>query len=144
MKKEKQLVFNGLGFPITLMSPQYKEVRGETVLDIDYDRLQLTAFEGLLHKPTSFSGAELKFIRHHMEMTQNTFADFLGVDRSVVGKWEAADLEWTRMNIATETMVRIRMVQFLDRSIDKEMAAIEPGARKQDVGQPIEVVAKMA
>lgn len=141
MKKGKKFLFNGLGFPIVLINPGYKKVRGEEILDIDYEKLQRSAFEALIRKPSSLSGSELRFIRLYMEMTCNVFADYVGVDRSSVGKWEKKDLAWTGMTIAAETLVRVRMTQHLKHSIDDEMPHLEPGARKQAVGSPIELAA---
>ncbi len=141
MRKVKQLQFDGLGFPLILLNPSYKKLRGQEILDVDFDYLQQSAFAALVRKPSSFSGAELKFVRLHMAMTQNTFADFLGVDRSSVGKWEVKDLEWTGMTIPTETLVRVKMVQYFKGSIDTEMKYLEPGARKQKVGDPIMLAA---
>ena len=71
-----------------------------------------------------------------MEMTQNVFADFLGVERSAVAKWEGKDLKATGMTPATEGLVRIQMARHIKRSHDKEFPYIEPAMRKTAVGSP--------
>src|SRR5690606_15323339 len=109
------------------------------VLDIDFNRLSTEVFEALIRKPGKLSGAEVKFIRNRMGMTQNIFADFLGIDRSSVGKWEAKDLRATGMATATEILLRIQMARHVKRSIDREILHIEPATRRSGVGKMIEI-----
>lgn len=142
MKKGKNLEFNGLGFPVILVDPPFAHSDEGDVLDINYERLQRTAFEALIRKPASLSGAEVRFIRMFMEQSQNVFADLFGVDRSCVGKWESKDLEWTGMGVPAEMLLRTKMVQHLHKSVDDEMVFFEPGARKKVVGEPIELAAQ--
>lgn len=134
--KRKTMTFNGLGFPVVLHNVHTVETSHGKALDIDYNALQSLAFEALIRKPARLSGAEVRFIRHHMLMSQTVFADFLGVERSAVAKWEAKDLAATGMAQPTELVLRIQMVRHLRRSVDRELSFIEPGVRKKSVGKP--------
>lgn len=138
--KPKTMVFNGLGFPVVLVNVRTKETQHGEALDFNMNDLEAMVFEALIRKPARFSGAELKFVRHVMELTQAVLADLLGdVDRSAVAKWEAKDLKPTGMSAATELMVRVQMIRHLKRSLDKEFPYLEPAIRKKDVGKPLEL-----
>ena len=137
--KQTNKIFNGLGFPIVLLKAKTKDTEYGEVLDVDFNRLSELVFEALIRKPARFSGAEVKFIRHHMELSQNVFADLLDIDRSSVGKWEAKDLKPTQMMPAVELSLRIQMTQRLRHSVDKELPFIQPGIRKNDVGKPLKL-----
>jgi DNA-binding transcriptional regulator YiaG len=139
MTKRKTTEFNGLGFPIVLVNASLAMTPYGETLDVDFNRLQDLVFEALIRKPARFAGAEVKFIRLFMEMTQNVFADFLGVERSAVAKWEGKDLKATGMTPATEGLVRIQMARHIKRSLDKEFPYIEPAMRKTAVGNPLEL-----
>lgn len=139
MTQRKTISFNGLGFPVVLVNASFTDSPYGETLDINFNLLEAMVFEALIRKPTRFAGAEVKFIRHVMEMTQNVFADFLGVERSAVAKWESKDLKATGMTPATEGLLRIQMARHIKHSIDKEFPFIEPAMRKTAVGEPLEL-----
>ena len=137
--KQTNKIFNGLGFPIVLLNAKIKNTEYGEVLDVDFNKLSELVFEALIRKPSRFSGAEVKFIRNHMELSQNVFGNMLDVDRSSVGKWEAKDLKPTQMMPAVELSLRIQMAQRLRHSVDRELPFIQPGIRKKDVGKPLKL-----
>lgn len=137
--KQKNYVFNGLGFPVVLVDAPFRKTSYGPVLDVNSKRLQELVFEALIRKSARLSGAEVRFVRHYMELTQNTFADLLGVARSAVAKWESKDLGLTEMAPATETLLRIQMARHIRQSLDKAFAFIEPAVRKEETGEPLEL-----
>jgi DNA-binding transcriptional regulator YiaG len=139
--KRKSELYNGLGFPVLLMNPRYIKTKVGWALDVNSKKLMEIAFAALIRKPGRLSGAEIKFIRHRMELTQNTFAELLQVDRSLISKWEGKDLKSTEMQGAVEGYLRIQMVKFLRKEIDKEFSFIESAIRKSEVGKPMELSA---
>jgi len=66
MSTKKTIIFHHLGFPIKLISCPHILVEGELVPDVDYEQLEELMFRVLPLKPTRLTGAELKFIRHHL------------------------------------------------------------------------------
>jgi len=59
-------------------------------------------FVALIRQPTRLSGAEVRFLRHHLEMTHDAFARLLKVELSLVVKWEGKDLKATGLTIHAE------------------------------------------
>lgn len=45
----------------------------------------------VLRKPYRLDGAELRFLRKHVDLTQEAFAKLLGVDKTTLSKWENND-----------------------------------------------------
>jgi DNA-binding transcriptional regulator YiaG len=109
---KKTTIFNHLGFPINLVDWPHVEVDGELVPDVNYVKLEELMFMLLPLKPTRLNGAEVKFIRHHLEMTQKKFAKWLEdeTDDSTVAVWEKADLEPTCMSKAMERSLRMQLI----------------------------------
>jgi YgiT-type zinc finger domain-containing protein len=42
----------------------------------------------VVEKPYALTGQEIRFLRKHLEMNGSTFASHIGVDRSVLSRWE--------------------------------------------------------
>lgn len=112
---KKTIVFNHLGFPIKLVDWPHIEVDGEFHPDVNYTKLEDLIFQILPVKPTKLNGAELKFIRHHLDMTQKQFAKWLNdeADDSTVSKWESADLNQTGMSKAMERSLRMQLISLV-------------------------------
>jgi DNA-binding transcriptional regulator YiaG len=110
--KKITATFNHLGFPIQLVNWPHIEIDGELVPDVNYQKLEDLMFEMLPQKPTKLTGAEIKFIRHYMDMTQKQFAKWLEdeTDASTIAVWEKADLEPTNMSKAMERSLRIQLI----------------------------------
>ena len=112
MNTKKTIIFNHLGFPIKLINCPHILVDGELVPDVNYEQLEELMFRVLPLKPTRLTGAELKFIRHHLGKTQGQFATWLedSVDASSISKWEAQDLEPTGMLDSMERSIRMQLI----------------------------------
>lgn len=87
-KRLTKYLYTALGFPIVLLNVPVRTVFGETVLDINLARLQERVFYVLLHKPSSLSGDELKYIRKYLKMTKTDFGKMVGVSYAAVINWE--------------------------------------------------------
>jgi hypothetical protein len=72
-RKRETFIFRGLGFPIKLINVPMRKMVGEWVIDVDFEKLQLTALLALLEKQAPLSGAELKFIRKYLNMATTEF-----------------------------------------------------------------------
>ena len=87
-KKISTFIYEGLGIPVKLINVPMKKILGEWFIDVNMETLQRVVLEALIHKPTSLTGAELRYIRHYMEMSCADFGKTLGVSHVAVVKWE--------------------------------------------------------
>ena len=133
--------FNGFGFPVILLNVPVKVEYGDEIPDINFKRMQEQLFQALLLKPSSLSGAEVKFLRHHLELTQDQFAKILKVERSLISKWEGKDLKVTGMSSHIEIFLRLKLAKLKDQNIDRDFAVIEPATATKTVGKPVELKA---
>lgn len=84
--------------------------------------------ESILLKPTSLSGAEIRFLRKNLAMKINEFSQLLGVDRVTVSRWEndhekpsrSAD-RLIRLTYAVEAGVTEAVMEPLRRSLRKDI-----------------------
>lgn len=131
----KRFQFNGLGFPVILINAPIKD----GIPAVNYNQMADAVFEALIRKPGRLSGAEVKFVRMHKEMTQGAFAEMVGVDRTSVVKWEAKDLKATEMISPTEAFLRMKMANLAKMNLNSEFPVIHPAVMKKAVGKPVEV-----
>jgi len=87
-RKNDTLIYKGLGFPIKLIGVPMKKMFGDWVMDIDMTELQIVVLKALVGKPAQLTKAELKFIRHFLELTTTEFGKVFGVTHSAVVQWE--------------------------------------------------------
>jgi DNA-binding XRE family transcriptional regulator len=127
------MIYEGLGFPIELVNAPIRNVLGEPVLDVDLKWLQATVFRLLLDVRERFTGAQVRFVRHSMELTQARFADLLGLsNHSVVSQWESRSDALAGMDKSVELLLRLQMARHLDddgavkRWLDQRRLAEEP------------------
>jgi len=137
--------YKALGFPIIILNPSYIEFEGEKVLDISPKRIMDAAFEAVIQKPSRLSGAEIKFLRGYMELSQEAFGRLVNVDHSTVAKWELKKLTFTGMDVPTEALIRMRCklhINKRDRIGDSFIESLMTGPLStKDVGPPIEIAA---
>lgn len=83
---------------------------GEWVIDIDFNKLRSDVLNYLIHKPTGLTGAELRFIRKHLEMTTTEFGKVFAVSHVSVLKWESGE---NRISPTVDLYVRIYILRRL-------------------------------
>jgi transcriptional regulator with XRE-family HTH domain len=106
-KTARRQVFHGLGFPVILRDAPMVKLRGEWALDVDYRALARCAAVATALKPGRLTGAEARFIRHHLGLTLQRAAERLGVTHPAVFKWESRGASPARMGWATEKEIRL-------------------------------------
>ena len=109
-RKTETFVYEGLGFPILLVNAPLRKTLGEWVIDIDFDKLRSAALNFLIHKPTSLTADEMRFIRKHLGMTTTEFGKALGVSHVAVLKWESGE---NRILPTTDLCVRMYVLRRL-------------------------------
>lgn len=113
-KIAKVFVDEGFGFKVRLLNVPMVKVRGQWTPNINYNELAEVVLHALAHKPSRLTGAEVRFIRQHFEMTLQTFAERFCVSHPAVLKWEKSGGRSTAMNWATEKDLRLSILAKLD------------------------------
>lgn len=110
----REIIYNGLGFPIRLKCKKIREFRGEILPEINHRELEDAVFKRVLWMPAHFSGTHLAFIRGYMGLSQKAFATLLGLKtHATVSAWEAKREAATGMPPATEVIIRLLMADFI-------------------------------
>lgn len=114
--KKKKATYTAFGFPIVLLDFRYKNIRGVDVPDVNLNTLQKLVFEALIEKPSNLTGAEVKFIRAYLKLSQLEFSKILNQSgHSIVSQWERKGLKPTGMDYNTEILLRLHMARTLNR-----------------------------
>jgi DNA-binding transcriptional regulator YiaG len=130
---EKSMRYMGFGFPIYLVGVKnLSSSKGHSYLDIPHHKLAQSLFLAILMKPSFLSGAELKFLRKHLNLTQQAFAKSIGVKgHSNIAGWEGKGQDPTGMLEATEILVRLKLaVEYTKGSVkikDFYSRIVKPG-----------------
>lgn len=114
-KIKKLYIYEGLGFPVHLTNVPMVEIRGEFILDIDFNNLQKAVLLHLCHKKTPLTGSEVKFIRKYFSLTTTAFAELFGHSHSAVLKWENQEDGFARITPTTEIYLRLTILEFLHK-----------------------------
>lgn len=109
--KRKEYRYEGLGFPVIISDALMVKIRGQWVLDIDFNHLEETLFGMMSDKPVRLSGNEIRFIRQHARMTLEEFAERFGVTHAAVSKWEKFGAQPTNMQWSTEKDIRLFVLE---------------------------------
>lgn len=137
--RRKTKTFNGFGFPVVLVGVSVRVEYGDETLEVDFNILDKRVFAALLTKPARLSGAEVKFLRQSLQMTQEQFAKTVKVDRSLISKWEKQDLKATGMSSHIEFFLRLKLAQIRNQDIDLDFDVIESATATDSVGKPLEL-----
>lgn len=112
----KSYIYEGLGFPIQLMNVPMIKVRGEYIMDIDYNKLQKTILLHLCHKKSPLTGNEVKFIRKYFSLNTTAFGSLFGYTHSAVLKWENQGDAFARIIPTAEVYLRLYILDFLQKN----------------------------
>lgn len=111
---EFNYVHYGCIFPVVLSRVQMISCGGDNaIVMLDHRRFTHTALEALLTKPTRLTGNEVRFIRHHHEMTLADFGKRFDVSHAAVKKWESKNDAATGMGWTTELAIRLFILEKL-------------------------------
>jgi len=113
-KIQTRYIDYGLGFPVTLLQVPMLKVRGKWTPNINYNILFEEVLRSLANFDGRLTGAQIKFIRHHFEMTLQDFAERFVVTHPAVIKWEKTTDKATGMNWSTEKDIRLFIINQLN------------------------------
>lgn len=114
-KIEKFYLYEGLGFPIQLINVPMIYIRGEFILDIDFNHLQNAVLLHLCYKKTPLTGNEIKFIRKYFSLNKTAFGRLFGYSHSAVVKWESQENHFARIAPTAEIYLRLYILSFLQK-----------------------------
>ena len=114
--EKSKMVWEGLGFPVTLVGYEVKKSRdGEDVPVLNMNEIQEQAFRALIVWHSRFTGQHVRFVRSYLRETQTEFARNINQKHpSVVSTWEGKADEVTGMDINTELILRAYMQVTID------------------------------
>lgn len=147
MEKKIQKVFidEGFGFKVRILNAPMIKLRGEWTPNLDYAHLTKCVLHALCHKPGRLTGAEIRFVRLHFEMTLQAFAQRFCVTHVAVMKWERAKSKATSMGWATEKDLRLFVLSKLHRKPTEIAALYEELEKEREVDSaPVDVDASKA
>jgi transcriptional regulator with XRE-family HTH domain len=116
-KIEKEIIYDGLGFPVILHNVPMIELRGVWSLDIDFNILQKVVLLALAHHPADLTGNQIRFIRTWLGLTQIEFGKLFGVTHPAIVKWEKTENKTAKMNLSTQRDLRMWL---LDQLLTKD------------------------
>ena len=119
-RKRKTFIYRGLGIPVKLVNAPMKKAPGEWCIDINMNRLMRLVLEAVIHKPSSLTGNELRYIRKHLQMSMAEFGKIFGVSHVAVLKWED---EQNRISPSLELCIRLYVLNYLQAK-DKDFRAL--------------------
>lgn len=106
-KIEKRFVYDGFGFELVFLNVPMLKVRGFWTPKLDYNKLARKVALAVARKPSRLTGNEIRFLRHHFEMTSEAFGKRFDVTHPAVLKWESAGKRATAMKWTTEKEIRL-------------------------------------
>lgn len=115
-KIKKTHTYKGLGFPVRLINVPMIEIRGEFILDIDFNQLQKAVLLHLCHKKFPLTGNEIKFVRKYFSLTTTAFGQLFGYSHSAILKWENQGDDIARIAPTTEVYLRLYILDFLQKN----------------------------
>lgn len=112
-KVEREIVYDGLGFPIILQNVPVVELRGAWTIDIDLNVLQKAVLLALASSPYDLTGYQIRFIRNWLGFTQVEFGKLFGVTHPAIIKWEKTGNKGSKMNLTTQRDLRLYVFDHL-------------------------------
>jgi DNA-binding transcriptional regulator YiaG len=112
---------------------------GDDVLEIPYiNELHCAIASGIVLHEQGMSGAELRFLRSEMGITQAELATLLHKDKQTVGRWERADSE---IDGTSETIIRKFAIEKLNLDISDGIDELSKKSVSTALDQTISIIA---
>ncbi len=110
MKKIKEYIYEGLGFPILLSNVSLVEIDGEHHPKIDIRKVADAAIRGLPLQKERLTGNQVKFIRTYFSMSLREFGKLMNESHMAVKKWEDFKNKSTNMDKNIEIVLRLTIL----------------------------------
>jgi transcriptional regulator with XRE-family HTH domain len=120
VKKQKNYIYNGLGFPVLLEEAEFRKIGGKWLLKIDVKKVSDEVIKALPTKSAGLTGAEIRFIRTYFDLSKRALASELNVSHTAVNKWEDTEKEKAKIDphveITLRAFIKIRLHEDKDFS----------------------------
>lgn len=109
---KQSILYQGFGFPVLLKGVMYKGEGPDRYLDVPHEAIARSLLHALLCKKAPWTGAELRFVRKELDLTQAEFARLMHVKTSSnVVFWEKKELLPTGLSEPAEFFIRLQVVR---------------------------------
>jgi DNA-binding transcriptional regulator YiaG len=123
-KKEKNFIYTGLGFPVTLEEVTLIYLQGEWHPKIDVKKIAKKTMKLLASQEQKLTGNQIKFIRSYFSMSLRDFAkQVVHESHAAVKKWEDRGNERSKMDINIEIMLRLYIIEKLETNTPQQKSA---------------------
>jgi transcriptional regulator with XRE-family HTH domain len=112
-----------LGFPMVLQNVPMEKIRGEWAPAINFNELEDVMALVIPLKRARLTGSELRFLRQHLDLSQEAFAAQFDYTRQGVKKWEDCGDTLPALKWSTERDIRLFA---LSRAVQRK--GIDPAA----------------
>lgn len=85
---------------------------GPAVAIEDVDGLHKAIGRWLVNLPKALNGAELRFLRHELDLSQKRLASLIGASEQAVGRWERASRK--AIDPVADRLVRVIYTEFVE------------------------------
>ena len=110
-KMVTKYIDRGFGFPVVLERVPMVQVRGKWTPDLNYAHLARAVLRQLATLDGRLTRHQVRFVRHHFDLTLQAFAARFGVSHVAVLKWEQQGNKATGMSWSTEKDIRLLIHQ---------------------------------
>ena len=128
----------GCGLPDVFLKNGYQKVKtpyGEGVVIHDVPGLHSALAEAIVNSPDPLVGAEFRFVRQELELSQAVLGGLVGRDEQAVARWEKGK---SKMDPAAERLLRLlyKESKMGSKRLGKvitmlnELESVPPGPRK--------------
>lgn len=125
--KIKNYQWNGFGFPVIFSELPAVKLQDELVPDVDFSQFAKPLIQIMCAKQLApFSGNQVKFIRHHLQMSLRDFAKFMNVTHQSVMRWENKSKSAARIDVNMEIVLRLKIL----KKLGSDAVAIEEVVEK--------------
>jgi len=90
---------------------------GHAVAIEDIDGLHHAIGRWLINQPRPLTGAEFRFLRHELDLSQKKLADMMGTNEQAVGRWERAATKAVSSS-AADRLIRVIYTAFIDKNAE--------------------------
>lgn len=110
----ENILYHGFGFPVLLRGIKYLGEGENRYLDIPHEHLSKLLLEAVLRNHAPWTGAQLRFVRKEMDLTQREFAKIVHAKSYTnVVSWEGKEQQHTGLSEQAELFMRLRIVSEL-------------------------------
>ncbi len=111
----------------------------EVIMVSSINVLHKVIAEGIVSHGKGMNGAELRFLRSELGLTQSEFANLVHKDKQTIGRWERSE---TEIDSVAEAVIRKFAIEKLELRIDLGIDQLSKRSIPTASNQPIRITAR--